>query len=273
MLECERSGGDEGRADDDDGGVAEREHEADGDGALAFLHELAGDVVDGGDVVGVDGVAEAEAVGEQRGAEQERIVAEGDDGPEPGAGIEEEKQDVDADDFVAKIAGSVVEEGEQAGTRRGLAGQFHRKFDDRTGQGSGGQGSVVSYLCWTDVSGIPGPKGGTGGTRGLRDGEHRQKSANATTYKATKMNQPNDLVHPWTVGLSVVPSVSVNPRLISHQIPVTMGGIKIRTKYLLIQRQPCVSNHSVISSDVSAHPRKQNLERVLRRQSTECTFE
>ena len=60
------------RADDDDGGVAEREHEADGDGALALLHELAGDVVDGGDVVGVDGVAQAEAVGEQRGAEQER---------------------------------------------------------------------------------------------------------------------------------------------------------------------------------------------------------
>ena len=64
VLKGERGGGDEDRADDDDGGVAEREHEADSDGALAFLHELARDVVDGGDVVSVDCVAKAEAIGE-----------------------------------------------------------------------------------------------------------------------------------------------------------------------------------------------------------------
>ena len=36
--------------------------------ALAFLHQLAHDVVDGGDVVGVEGVPQAERVGEERDA-------------------------------------------------------------------------------------------------------------------------------------------------------------------------------------------------------------
>ena len=137
VLKSERGGGDDDRADDDDGGVAEREHEADSDGALALLHELAGDVVDGGDVVRVDRVAEAEAVGEQGGAEQEREVAEGDDGPEPCSGVENKEQAIDADDFVAKISGGVVKEREQAGTRRvgcadgrrrEWAGGIHRSF-------------------------------------------------------------------------------------------------------------------------------------------------
>ena len=131
VLEGEGGGGDEDRADDDDGGVTEREHEADGDGALAFLHELAGNVVDGGDVVGVDGVAEAEAVGEQRGTEQEGVVAEGDGGPEPGAGIEDEEEAVDADDFAAKISGCVVEKGAEAGT--GGAGCAGGRRGERAG--------------------------------------------------------------------------------------------------------------------------------------------
>ena len=57
-----------------------------------------------------------------------------------------------------------------------------------------------------------------------------RKSANDPTYNTPKMNQPKDLVHPWTVGLSVVPSESVNPLLISHQTPVMIGGIKMRTR-------------------------------------------
>ena len=55
---------------DDDGRMAEREEQADADRALAFLHQLARDVVDGGDMVGVDRMAQPEHVGEQRGAEQ-----------------------------------------------------------------------------------------------------------------------------------------------------------------------------------------------------------
>src|SRR6202044_457351 len=83
VLEREGGRGDGYRSDDDDGGVAEREEEAYGDGAFAFLHELAGDVVDGGDVVGVYGVAEAEAVGEKGGSEKHGEAVEGEDGPGP----------------------------------------------------------------------------------------------------------------------------------------------------------------------------------------------
>jgi hypothetical protein len=61
-------------------------------------------------------MAEAEAVGEQCGAEQEGEMAEGDGGPEPGSGIEDEEEAVDADNFAAKISGSVVEESAEAGT-------------------------------------------------------------------------------------------------------------------------------------------------------------
>ena len=114
----ERGGGDGDGADDDDGGVAEGEHEADGDGALAFLHELAGDVVDGGDVVGVDGVAEAEAVGEEGGAEKDGEAVEGDDGPGPGAEVEDGEEGVDGEDLGAGVAGLVVEEGTQRRAHR-----------------------------------------------------------------------------------------------------------------------------------------------------------
>ena len=56
--------------------MAEREEQADAERPLALLHQLARDIVDGGDVVGVDGMAQAEAVGEQRRAEQQRLVVE-----------------------------------------------------------------------------------------------------------------------------------------------------------------------------------------------------
>jgi len=48
--------------------MAEREVEAHRHRSAALLHEFAGDVVDGGDVIGIDGVARAETVGEQRRA-------------------------------------------------------------------------------------------------------------------------------------------------------------------------------------------------------------
>ena len=56
-------------------------------GRWSFGHEFAGDVVDGGDVVGVDGVTQAEAVGEECGAEQDGVMAEGEQRPEPGGEV------------------------------------------------------------------------------------------------------------------------------------------------------------------------------------------
>jgi len=51
--------GDEQRQHHDHGGVADGEPEADRDGTLAVRHQLARGVVDGGDVVGVEGVPHA----------------------------------------------------------------------------------------------------------------------------------------------------------------------------------------------------------------------
>ena len=50
--------------------MTERKEETDRDGSLAFLHQLARDVVDGRDVIGVHRVAQPEPVGQQRRAEQ-----------------------------------------------------------------------------------------------------------------------------------------------------------------------------------------------------------
>ena len=70
--------------------MAEREEEADRDRTLTFLHQLARDVVDGRDVIGIDGVAQPEPVRQQRGAEQQRLIAEHQEGPEPGRDVAEE---------------------------------------------------------------------------------------------------------------------------------------------------------------------------------------
>ena len=48
--------------------MSEGEHEADADRPLAFLHQLAGHIIDGGDMVSIHRVAKAETVGQKRGA-------------------------------------------------------------------------------------------------------------------------------------------------------------------------------------------------------------
>ena len=55
-LKRRRGDGDGDRQRDDDGRVAKREKQSDPDGPAAFLHELAGHIVDRRDVVGVEGV-------------------------------------------------------------------------------------------------------------------------------------------------------------------------------------------------------------------------
>ena len=65
------------------------------DRPLALLHQLARDIVDRRDVVGVDRVTQTETVGEQRRAEQHRIVAQGDEGPEPDEDIRGDRERVE----------------------------------------------------------------------------------------------------------------------------------------------------------------------------------
>ena len=84
-IEVQGRGGqrDAGGRQDHHSGVAHGEEEAHGHRALALLHQLAGDVVDGRDVVGVHGVPQTEAVGQQRGAEQHRLMAKDQERPGP----------------------------------------------------------------------------------------------------------------------------------------------------------------------------------------------
>ena len=62
-----RDGDGQGQADDH-GRMAQGEEEPDAERPLAPLHQVAGGVVDGRDVVGVEGVAQPEAVGQTAGA-------------------------------------------------------------------------------------------------------------------------------------------------------------------------------------------------------------
>ena len=63
--------------------MADREPQPDCDRTLAVLHQLAGDVIDRRDMVGIDGMAQPERVGQRCRSEQQRIVAEAEIGPQP----------------------------------------------------------------------------------------------------------------------------------------------------------------------------------------------
>ena len=65
MFQRGGRGGDARGNDQHDRGMPQGEEEADGHRALSILHQLARDVVDRGDVICVDRVPQAEAVGEQ----------------------------------------------------------------------------------------------------------------------------------------------------------------------------------------------------------------
>src|ERR1051326_8733032 len=67
--------------------MAERKIEPDGCRALAALQQLARDIVDCRDMVGIHRMAQAEAVGEQRGSQQNGVIVEGGDRPRPARNI------------------------------------------------------------------------------------------------------------------------------------------------------------------------------------------
>ena len=83
------------RQRDDNCRVAEREEQSDPDRTPAFGHEFAGDIVDRRNVVGVEGVPEAETVGERGRAKQNRIGVEGGKRPQPCGRVEDDEEGVD----------------------------------------------------------------------------------------------------------------------------------------------------------------------------------
>jgi len=115
-LHRRRGQRDDPGAQGDHGRVPNREPEADRHRALAILHQLAGHVIDCGDMVGVDRVAQAETVGDQRGAEQDRLLMEQRERPNPGGGVGQDQQRIDANGAPAHPGRAVAEQAvEQAG--------------------------------------------------------------------------------------------------------------------------------------------------------------
>ena len=95
---------------DDDCCVAEREEKSDGDRAPPFLHQLAGDVVDRRDVVGVEGMPQPEAVGEEGRAKKKRIVMKRRERPQPDGDIGGDEDRIKADDLAARPLRRVVKD-------------------------------------------------------------------------------------------------------------------------------------------------------------------
>ena len=89
--------------------MTEREEEADGRRTLALLHQFARHIVDGGDVIGVDGMAKAKTIGEKSRAKEHRKIAKGDDRPDPCSDVEDSQDNIDRDDLAAHILGPIVE--------------------------------------------------------------------------------------------------------------------------------------------------------------------
>ena len=69
VLHCGGGGCDGEGCENHDGGMTEGEKQPGVHGPFAVLHQLAHDVVDGGDMISVDGVAQAQHPGQECGAE------------------------------------------------------------------------------------------------------------------------------------------------------------------------------------------------------------
>ncbi len=79
--------------------MTQREKEANGDGTLVLLHQLAGDIVNGSNMIGIDGMAETVAPGKQRRSEEHGIVVKRQDRVEPTTYISCEQEEINTDYF------------------------------------------------------------------------------------------------------------------------------------------------------------------------------
>jgi hypothetical protein len=90
--------------------MTQREHEADSDRTFSILHQLARDIVDGRYVIGIDGVAQAEAICEECRSEEHWVMVEGDAGPDPCTDIEREQDAVHGSNAATEVIGGIVEQ-------------------------------------------------------------------------------------------------------------------------------------------------------------------
>ena len=82
----------------DHGGMAQRKEESDADRLLILLHQFPRHIVDRGDVIGVDGVTQAESVGKKAQAQRRRAGMKQRDGQKPSGDVQADEKDVDEQD-------------------------------------------------------------------------------------------------------------------------------------------------------------------------------
>ncbi len=90
--------------------MPKRKEEADCDRPPSFLHQLARDVVDCSDMIGVEGVAKAETVSERRRPQEKRKLMKGDDRPNPCGNIKSKQQNINSNDFASNIFPLIIKE-------------------------------------------------------------------------------------------------------------------------------------------------------------------
>ncbi|MNX92275.1 hypothetical protein D3C86_1244110 [compost metagenome] len=103
--------------------MPEREEEAHGDRIATLLHQLARDVVDGRDVVGIHGVAQPQRIGQHRRRHEDRLVAERDPGPQPCHDVGEDQERVERGDLAPAVGGLVIENAGEEGEKGGKGAQ------------------------------------------------------------------------------------------------------------------------------------------------------
>ena len=77
--------------------MAEGKKETDGDRPFALLHQLARHVVNRRDVIGIHRMTKAKRVGQERRAQQNRMVMKGNQRPDPRPGIDTNEQRIQGD--------------------------------------------------------------------------------------------------------------------------------------------------------------------------------
>lgn len=90
--------------------MPERKEKADRKGPPFVLHQLAHDIIDGRDMVGIEGVAQSERIGEDGSAHQHRPVGKADPSPKPGGYIGGDQDSVDDGSFASGVLRPIVEE-------------------------------------------------------------------------------------------------------------------------------------------------------------------
>ncbi len=93
---------------DNDGRMPQREKEADRYWAFVFLHKLARDIINSGNMVSVNGVAQAKTIGQDSRPQKRRMWQEADPGDKPDRAIESDKEGIYSNNLCTHVGGTII---------------------------------------------------------------------------------------------------------------------------------------------------------------------